>query len=154
MIKTRAKTETVRKQIMLYDSLVERIDEEALADYPTRPEFMAEAIRALTDKLMNQRGIEYATRASECTDPLKIDDFLFERMRSSLQEMKYALMKYETDEVTPVTTSLTNNQLKDIGYFVRMDGPIRNMQEYCRIAVMKHLDERMMARDIRNTLMP
>lgn len=149
---TLKKTPTTRKQILVSDKIIERIDNEALPDYPTRPEFLAESIRYFTDKLMNLRSIKYEQFSDDCKEPLKMEEFIFGLMKGELQKEKALLADYECEESTPITAILTDNQLKEIGYFIKMDGPIKNLQEYCRISLVVLLDYRLFVRNTRREM--
>lgn len=143
MKKTMPKPPTVRKVINFSDEIIDRIDNEALNDYTSRPEFVATAVRNLTDQLINRWCIEYEMHASECKDALKMDDFIYELVRPGLAEMKTTIIEYDSGDYTPVTLIVTEKQLEKINYFIRVNGPIKNMQEYCRIATIRMLDNRM-----------
>ena len=142
MKKTMPKPPTVRKVINLSDEIIDRIDNESLNDYTSRPEFVAAAVRSLTDLLINQWCIEYELHSSECEDKLRMDDFIYELIRPKLGELKADTVQYDSDEYTPVTLIVTEKQLEKINYFIRVNGPVRNMQDYCRMATVRMLDDR------------
>lgn len=143
MKKTMPKPPTVRKVINLSDRIIDRIDAESLNDYSSRPEFLSAAVRSLTDSLINGWCIQYELHSKECDDPLRMDDFIYEFVRKELAEMKTSIIDYESDDYTPVTLIVTEKQLEKINYFIRVNGPVRNMQDYCRIAAVRMLDDRM-----------
>ena len=142
MKKTMPKPSTVRKVINLSDEIIDRIDNESLNDYTSRPEFVVAAVRSLTDLLINQWCVEYELHSSECVDKLRMDDFIYELIRPKLGELKAATVQYDSDEYTPVTLIVTEKQLEKINYFIRVNGPVKNMQDYCRMATVRMLDDR------------
>ena len=127
MIPAPGREPTEKKLINLPDKLVEEIDRWAIGMFSSRAEFLDEAIRTFTrDRLFSDR---------------KTIVKLQRKSWESIWKLTEKTWKYESTTYTPMTIYITKYQMKVISNcFIFPEGPLKNIQDYARLAAAVHVD--------------
>lgn len=116
------------------------IDRLAIGDYSKRSSFVESAIRIYRRDL--SRLYSELSMIAQSSD-MNLEEALMHQhdsLMDQLQEDHERFGRYESDEVTAIGISLTDELLKGIDMFIDKEGPVRNLQMFARLAVARELE--------------
>ena len=140
MIPAPGREPTEKKLINLPDKLVEEIDRWAIGMFSSRAEFLDEAIRTFTrDRLFNDRKTIVKLQKEYTGEALGVE--ALRKSWESIWKLTEKTWKYESTTYTPMTIYITKYQMKVISNcFIFPEGPLKNIQDYARLAAAVHVD--------------
>lgn len=140
MIPASRSVKTMKKIINLPDPMVLDIDRLAIGDYSKRSGFVESAIRIYRRDLYRLYGeLSMAAQSSD----MSLEEALMKQhdsLMKQLQEDYERFERYESDDVTAIGISLTDELLRGVDAFIDKEGPVRNLQMFARLAVARELE--------------
>lgn len=139
MIPASRSVKTVKKIINLPDPMVLDIDRLAIGDYSNRSSFVESAIRIYRRDLT--RLYSELSMTAQNSD-ISLEEALmkqYDSLKKHLQDDFERFEMYESDDVTAIGISLTEELLMNIDAFIDKEGPAKNLQMFARLAVTREL---------------
>lgn len=140
MIPASRSVKTVKKIINLPDPMVLDIDRLAIGDYSKRSSFVEVAIRVYRRdlfKLYGKMSINFGNSNLGLKEALGNQyEMLLDQLRLDYDNYK----KFESEDITAIGISLTEELLQNIDIFIDKNGPVKNLQVFARLAVARELN--------------
>ncbi len=141
MIPAPKKAETEKKVFNLPDDLMQTIDEFGIGEYVSRSDFLTSAIRNYLRDIQRHRNEMEERIFRKNGNIAEAIERSYEKIFDYMAGQKKCLSRYNSKEHTSITLYLPKMLIMHTNFFIDKQGPVRNFQEFARIACILELDE-------------